>query len=113
VIGIVDYPPTFEHGVVNLEPVAGFSFIRGDSNGDGALSVADGVYTLNYMFASGPNECTSAHDANDDGAVNVADPVYNLNYQFASGPILPPPFPGCGLDPTPDGLNCTGLTACP
>ncbi|MFN0057289.1 MAG: dockerin type I repeat-containing protein [Planctomycetota bacterium] len=110
--------PTLQAGLITVDggpPVV--EFIRGDANVDGALNIADPVFMLNYLFASGPiPTCLKTVDCNDDGALNIADPVYSLNYQFAGGPIFPAPFgsgaAGCGVDPTADSLTCLGFTFC-
>jgi YD repeat-containing protein len=83
-------------------------FLRGDSNGDGALDIADGINVLGYLFlgASTP-PCLEAADANDDGTLDIADGVFVLNYLFTGGQEPPAPGPRVpGLDPTPDGLGC-------
>ncbi len=53
---------------------AASDFVRGDSNSDGRLDIADGIHVLGYLFlgASAPS-CFDAADANDDGAVDIAD----------------------------------------
>src|SRR5688572_18063743 len=38
--------------------------------------------------------------------MNIVDAVATLLYLFDSGPALPPPNEACGLDPTPDSLEC-------
>lgn len=82
-------------------------FLRGDATRDGAVDLLDAVAILRHLFhGAGPIDCPDAADANDDGRVDVADPVAVLRYIFQRGPELPPPFPGAGPDPTPDGLSC-------
>ncbi len=51
-------------------------------------------------------------DTNDDGEANIADAVFLLNFLFGPGPIPGDPFPGCGIDSTPDVLTCLGPTMC-
>ena len=94
-------PPGAGHG-------AGASvFIRGDSNGDGDLSVADPISTLNYLFtADHAMGCADASDFNDDGRVDISDPIYGLTYLFIGGPAPRAPFPNFGEDPTDDELTC-------
>lgn len=82
-------------------------FIRGDTNGDGLVDVADAVFDLTYQFYSGPELCLLAHDTNDDEVIDISDPVYSLTYQFSGGPTPPEPFPECGPDPTPGSLGCS------
>ena len=84
-------------------------FIRGDANGDGAVSgLIDGLFVLNYQFVLGSPEppCFDAADADDSGSfAGLVDGIYLLNYGFVPGSPPPPaPFPGCGLDPTADAL---------
>ena len=82
-------------------------FIRGNSNGDENVDLADAIYLLNYLFAGGRGlDCRDAADINDDGSVNLSDPVALLNYLFSAGDPPPPPFPEAGLDPTRDVLTC-------
>ncbi len=79
----------------------GQPFRRGDSNGDGAVNIADAVYILQNLFAAGPAIlCQDAADSNDDESVNIADAVYILQNLFAHGPPIPAPHPDCGVDPT-------------
>lgn len=82
------------------------SFVRGDTNGDGLINIADAVVALGYLFQGAAVNCRDALDANDDGALDISDPIYHLAYQFSGGLPPPPPFgvfpTSCGLDPTPD-----------
>ena len=89
------------------------SFKRGNVNGDLTFNLADAVFVINWLFASGPApQCLDAADGNDDGGTDISDAIYIINYLFASGPVLPPPFPDCGLDPTDDSLDCTFSAGC-
>ncbi len=94
----------------------GPEFKRGDSNGDGGVNIADAVYILQNLFASGPEiACRDAADSNDDEAVNIADAVYILQNLFASGPAIPAPGPdACGPDANPEtpDLGCITYTEC-
>lgn len=74
--------------------------------GDGVIDIADPIQSLSYLFSLGALSCLSAADSNDDGDLNIADPITTLGFLFSSGPLLPPPFPACGDDPTPDPLSC-------
>ncbi|MEM7165961.1 MAG: dockerin type I domain-containing protein [Planctomycetota bacterium] len=84
-------------------------FIRGDSNNDGTLNIADAVAILNFLFSGGlavdPN-CTEAADANGDGSVNIADAVYVLSHLFSMGAPPPAPFPEPGFDDVDNNLQC-------
>ena len=50
---------------------------------------------------------------NDDGLVDISDAIYLLTSLFSMGPDPEPPFPGCGGDPTGDGLDCASFPLCP
>ena len=83
------------------------SFLRGDSNGDRSLDVADAVTVFGYLFRGQETPgCMDAADANDDGSVDLSDPVSILNRLFRGGDALPEPSAEPGNDPTPDGLDC-------
>jgi len=88
-------------------------FRRGDSNGDGALDVADPVTALARLFTPGaaPSPCRDADDANDDGGFDIADPIRVLSTLFSGG--APLPAPACGEDPTADPLGCASGPPCP
>ncbi len=83
-----------------------FAFQRGDLDGRG-LNLSDPIGILTVLFAaSDPLPCMDAADADDDGHVALADVIYLLSYLFIGGYPPPEPFPGCGLDLTPDLLLC-------
>ncbi len=86
----------------NCGVVVTTGFKRGDANRDGSVNIADAVYILQNLFASGPAIlCPDAADANDDEGVNIADAVYILQNLFADGPAIPAPGPDtCGPDTT-------------
>ena len=83
------------------------TFIRGDGNGDGNLTVADAVYLISYVYRAGPVACEDCCDANDDGGITSADAIYIVSHIYRSGFPPPNPFPDCGPDPTDDQLGCT------
>ncbi|MFN0060522.1 MAG: hypothetical protein ACKVX7_18855 [Planctomycetota bacterium] len=99
-------------------------FIRGDSNADGLLNVADPIYLLEFLFIGGPPPpCRDSADANDSGALDIADATAILGYLFVPGFVLgglvgepsddlPSPSPDCGSDPTTDGLGCDLFPPC-
>lgn len=81
------------------------AFVRGETNLDGSLDIADAVTVLLYLFAgSVSTTCPDRFDANDDGQTLVSDAVYLIQYLFRGGPAPPAPYPEEGLDPTADLL---------
>jgi hypothetical protein len=98
------------HGGGSLEEgfryLEAFTFIRGDSDGDGGLTINDPVLTLNFLFLGSTVSCLERHDATDDGQLDISDPVRTLGWLFTGGPPPAPPFPEPGFDPTPDSLGC-------
>ncbi len=86
------------------------AFIRGDSNRDARMDIADPINTLNGIFLGIGNafqfDCRDRPDANDDGTVDISDPVYTLFYLFGGGESPPAPGPQAGQDPTADLLIC-------
>jgi hypothetical protein len=64
-----------------------FSYIEGDTNGDGEVNVVDAVFLINYLFDNGPVPIPlESGDTNCDNEVNVVDVVYLVNYLFDEGP---------------------------
>ncbi len=89
------------------------TFIRGDTNADGGINIADAIFLLGYLFGGqGEPSCLDSGDANDDGGLNVADAISILSHLFAGTGDLPPPFTSCGTDPTDDALNCASFKPC-
>jgi hypothetical protein len=90
-------------------------FTRGDANDDGRVDIGDAVWITNEIFYSGPaSVCEDAADVNDDAnPPDVSDVIFLIDYQYMSGPAPLAPFPGCGSDPSADGLACaTGASSC-
>ena len=84
-------------------------FVRGDASGDLAVNLTDCIRIIQYLFQGlSQPACFDAYDVNDDGDLAVNDAISLLQHLFQSGPVLPPPYPGEGPDPTPDGLTCFG-----
>ena len=102
--------------VVTGAPSADEEFVRGDTNGDGEINIADVIFLLVYLFSGGLLPCPDGGDVNDDGVVDIADAIFLLTYLFGgnlqgdSSP--PPPFGSCGLDPTDDNLDCESFDVC-
>jgi M6 family metalloprotease-like protein len=64
------------------------SAIRGDCNGDQALTLPDVVYLINYVFKGGapPVPELMVGDVNCDDDTGLTDVVYLINYLFKTGP---------------------------
>ncbi len=95
--------------IVELSGGGDRGFSRGDGNGDGRITVTDGVIVAQNIFAGKLVifDCKDMLDVNDDGQLNTADPVLLLTYIFLQGAAPPAPFKTCALgDPTPDVLPC-------
>ncbi len=89
-------------------------FIRGECNGDDAISIADAIFLLSFLFNGGAaSTCQDASDLNDDGGIDIGDAVNLLSYLFIGASDPAAPFPACGLDPTDDSLGCESFSVCP
>ncbi|MCH2373885.1 MAG: FG-GAP-like repeat-containing protein, partial [Planctomycetes bacterium] len=89
------------------------SFVRGDFNADGSVTISDAIGFLDGFFGRGAmTPCQKAADANDDSQLNIRDPVRILQYLFQGGNHLPPPAAECDVDPTPDDLLCRAYPPC-
>lgn len=91
-------------------------FRRGDTNEDGTSDVSDVVYYLASLFIPGAPQpgCYDTCDANDDGVSDISDAVVMLYALFLPGSDpLPAPGISCGVDPTPDDLECDDFSSCP
>ncbi len=88
-------------------------FVRGDSNGDGNIDIADSIFVILYLFQNGTTPlCLDSADINDDTLIDISDPVFMIAYQFTSGPPPSAPFPTCGTDLTIDSLDCVDDPNC-
>lgn len=89
-------------------------FQRGDANDDGRFDVSDAVVILCHLFLGTPAKlgCDKSADADDQGSVELTDAVYVLGFLFLGGLAPTAPFPGCGPDPTSDGLACESFPPC-
>jgi hypothetical protein len=97
-----------------LSPAHAGPFVRGDADGDGRLNITDPVRVLRFLFlgeAAGL-PCLDSADADDNGSLSIADGIYVLSYLFRSGAAPAAPFPRCGIDPTPDALECARSNCC-
>jgi hypothetical protein len=94
-------------------------FVRGDPNASGSMNVADVVSIIGYAYSGQPESarCLDAADVDDSGKVDVTDAIRILLYLFRGDAAPPEPPAGlppqaCGLDPTPDPLDCSEYDPC-
>jgi len=96
-------------------PGGGPVFVRGDSNSDGRVDMADGMGILGYIFlGSSAPVCADAADVDDNGALAITDSLRLFGYLFNGGPAPAAPSPSaasygradCDVDSTRDGLGC-------
>jgi hypothetical protein len=67
--------------------VTGLHASLGNFNGDGSIDVADVVFLINYLYASGPApDPLELGDVNCDDGVSIADVIFLMNYLFKDGP---------------------------
>jgi hypothetical protein len=95
-------------------------FLRGDVNGDGKVSISDGIAMLLYGYNGEPQPaCLDAADLNDGHfppGVDMADFIVLINDLFFLDIVeaqIPEPFPEVGADPTPDELGCASYSVIP
>ena len=82
-------------------------FRRGDVDDSGRINLTDSVQILQRLFGGRRGfPCSDAADVDDSGHIDLSDVVYTLSFLFQRGASPPPPFPGCGVDPTTDRLAC-------
>ena len=90
-------------------------FVRGDVDGDGSVTLTDGIATLGWLFeGSDEPPCLDAADTDDDGKAIINDAILIFGWLFSGGasPAAPSPtvadYPpeDCGLDEGDDQLGC-------
>ena len=93
-----------------IRPVLGKGghILRGDSDANLSVQMADAIRVLSWRFNGAREpECIDAADANDDGRVDVSDALTTLGCLFLGSSSLPAPGTAeCGADPTLDDLPC-------
>jgi hypothetical protein len=98
----------FGDGGTDLPHEIGKLFLRGDSNFDGQLDVADPIHTISYLFHTGSSPvCLDAADTNDDGALDLSDPIQSLRLLF----IVDSENAGSFLEPTFDETHDQSICA--
>ena len=89
----------FAPGTIELIPVLGTFFLRGDCNGDTGSNVADGIWLLNYLYLSGPSiECLAACDTDGNGTIGMLDGILLIQHWLIGGPPPVAPYPECGVE---------------
>ncbi len=64
------------------------SYVCGDADASGVVTISDVVYLINYIFAGGPApNPLLAGDVDCNAIVTISDAVYLINYIFAGGPV--------------------------
>ena len=82
----------------DLDVAPGRQFVLGDANSDGARDVADAVFILLYLYASGdPPPCEKGANVNRDGTIDLSDAILLLDHLFRAGPRLASPVVDCAL----------------
>jgi len=74
----------------NFEELPGYistaTFVHGDANADGDVTISDVVYLVNYLFKDGPEPIPlETGDVNGNNEATIADAVYLVNYLFKDG----------------------------
>ena len=94
--------------------LVGSEFSRGDADADGATNIADGIYLLNHLFLGGPPPpCSDSADSDDSGVLDLSDAIATFGFLFLGDTVPPSPGPfDCGVDPTPDTLDCGDFSPC-
>jgi len=81
-------------------------FIRGDVDGDGALTLGDLSLVGHAMLSRELPPCADAADVSDNGRVQLGDYAILLEYLIRGEPQPAAPFLAAGVDPTEDDLPC-------
>lgn len=103
--------PTLNSGSVTITGSPDPQFRRVDCDQDGNFALADMIEILGVGFSGNPTTCASACDADDSGALSLGDAIYSLQVLFVGAPGFAP-YPGCGVDPMADSLDCSSYGPC-
>ena len=98
-------PDVNEQFFIYSRGVSGDPFVRGDTNTDGVVDIADAVTILDAMFNGLPLSCVESADVNSDGSINLADPINIL------GGFYPFPFV-CTQSTNIDDFGCLDNDFC-
>lgn len=106
-------PSTNSATITIVPPPPTLDFIRGDTNQDGGVNIADGIWLLAALFNAGSSyDCVSGSDANDDDTVDAADAIYIFNYVFLGGAEPSAPFSDCGQEAGQQPEDCEESNWC-
>ncbi|MGB5106959.1 MAG: dockerin type I repeat-containing protein [Candidatus Zixiibacteriota bacterium] len=62
------------------------SYLAGDVDGDGMITISDAVFLINFIFAGGqPPQNPASADADCNDIVTISDAVFMINYIFSGG----------------------------
>ena len=91
------------------------SFLRGDANADGVVSIADALTIRRWLFSclAAPPPCGDAADVDDDGDINISDTIRLINYIHLGGPAPSAPWAEPGPDPSDDDVPCASYEVGP
>jgi hypothetical protein len=90
-------------------PTGKATFIRGDANGDGIVSLADVIAITRYFHSGQMPPCSDAADFDDSGTLEITDLINLVNFLYLKGPYPAEPNRTPLEDPTPDSLGCGAL----
>ena len=82
VVNINDENAQLRWQLVSLNAIeAGYEFLPGDANGDGAVNIADAVAVAKHITGEETgNFVSSAADINKDGSITIKDAVAIVNF---------------------------------
>ncbi|MGB5107754.1 MAG: S8 family serine peptidase [Candidatus Zixiibacteriota bacterium] len=78
-------------GIINTWEALNFSFdpptfVPGDADATGIITISDAVFLINYIFSGGPTPIpTASGDADCNSIITITDAVYLINYIFGGG----------------------------
>ena len=88
--------------LLSASQIGAAEFLRGDSNGDRAVTISDSHFSSAWLFLGRREpECMASADTNTDRQADLSDVIYSLQYLFLGGPAVSAPFPEIGPDPNP------------
>lgn len=83
-------------------PLSAVDFIRGDTNGDGVVSISDASHLMANLFFGTSLQCEAAGDFENNERLQLTDAILILRFIAGDGNLPSPPFPIAGPDTTTD-----------